>query len=235
MANTTNYNWETPDDTDLVKDGAAAIRTLGSSIDTTTKNLNPETTTGDISYRSATANVNTRLALGTAGKVLTVNSGATAPEWATPTTGGYTLLSTTALSGTSTTITSISGSYTDLVAYIDKVDFNSSAELNFQFNATANYYNNQLRNGVASYSGAQSKIRLTGSSVQFQGVFLYLPQYTRAFPKNGYAMEFDTNLGAVSWVHFADLNGAAVTQLVVTSQAGTSTMSGGNVYIYGVK
>lgn len=83
MATTTNYGWTTPDDTDLVKDGAAAIRTLGSAVDTTTKNLNPETTTGDIAYRSATANVNTRLGLGTAGQVLRVNSGATAPEWAT--------------------------------------------------------------------------------------------------------------------------------------------------------
>lgn len=34
MATTTNFSWETPDDTDLVKDGAAAIRTLGNSIDT---------------------------------------------------------------------------------------------------------------------------------------------------------------------------------------------------------
>jgi len=34
MATTTNYGWTTPDDTALVKDGAAAIRTLGSSIDT---------------------------------------------------------------------------------------------------------------------------------------------------------------------------------------------------------
>jgi hypothetical protein len=34
MATTTNYGWTTPDDTNLVKDGAAAIRTLGSSIDT---------------------------------------------------------------------------------------------------------------------------------------------------------------------------------------------------------
>jgi hypothetical protein len=34
MATTTNYGWTTPDDTDLVKDGAAAIRTLGSSVDT---------------------------------------------------------------------------------------------------------------------------------------------------------------------------------------------------------
>ncbi len=83
MANTTNYNWETPDDTDLVKDGAAAIRTLGSSIDTTTKNLNPQTTTGALAYRSATANVNTALPIGTPNQVLRVNSGGTAPEWAT--------------------------------------------------------------------------------------------------------------------------------------------------------
>jgi hypothetical protein len=83
MATTTNYGWDTPDDTDLVKDGAAAIRTLGSSIDTTTKNLNPQTTTGALAYRSATANVNTALPLGTANQVLRVNSGGTAPEWAT--------------------------------------------------------------------------------------------------------------------------------------------------------
>jgi hypothetical protein len=83
MATTTNYGWDTPDDTDLVKDGAAAIRTLGSSVDTTTKNLNPQTTTGALAYRSATANVNTALPIGTANQVLRVNSGGTAPEWAT--------------------------------------------------------------------------------------------------------------------------------------------------------
>jgi hypothetical protein len=81
MANTTNYNWETPDDTDLVKDGAAAIRTLGSSVDTTTKALNPSTTLGDIEYRSATANTNTRLPIGTTGQVLSVVGGV--PAWAT--------------------------------------------------------------------------------------------------------------------------------------------------------
>ena len=83
MATTTNYGWETPDDTDLVKDGAAAIRTLGSSVDTTTKNLNPETTLGDLAFRSATSNVNTRLGVGSAGQVLTVAAGV--PSWATPT------------------------------------------------------------------------------------------------------------------------------------------------------
>lgn len=34
MATTTNNGWETPDDTDLVKDGALAMRTLGNAIDT---------------------------------------------------------------------------------------------------------------------------------------------------------------------------------------------------------
>jgi hypothetical protein len=81
MATTTNYSWSTPDDTALVKDGAAAIRTLGSSIDTTTKALNPSTTLGDIEYRSSTANTNTRLPIGTAGQVLAVVGGV--PAWAT--------------------------------------------------------------------------------------------------------------------------------------------------------
>jgi hypothetical protein len=81
MATTTNYGWTTPNDTDLVKDGAAAIRTLGSSVDTTTKALNPSTTLGDIEYRSATANTNTRLGIGSTGQVLTVAGGV--PTWAT--------------------------------------------------------------------------------------------------------------------------------------------------------
>ena len=82
MATTTNYSWTTPDDTDLVKDGAAAIRTLGSSADTTVKDLNPGTTAGDIDYyTSSTAKA--RVAIGTAGQVLKVNAGGTAPEWGT--------------------------------------------------------------------------------------------------------------------------------------------------------
>jgi len=105
MATTTNYGWTTPDDTALVKDGASAIRSLGTSVDTTTKNLNPETTLGDISYRSSTANVNTRLPLGTAGQVLKVNSGATAPEWATDASG-----MTNPMTTTGDTIYSSSGS-----------------------------------------------------------------------------------------------------------------------------
>ena len=88
MATTTNYGWTTPDDTALVKDGASAIRTLGSSIDTTTKNLNPSTTLGDIEYRSSSANTNTRLGIGSTGQVLTVSGGV--PSWTTPSSGALT-------------------------------------------------------------------------------------------------------------------------------------------------
>ena len=117
MATTTNYGWTTPDDTSLVKDGASAIRTLGSSVDTTTKALNPETTLGDLAYRSSTANVKTRLPLGTAGQFLAVNSGATAPEWvAAPASGGMTLLSTTTMSGAASyTLSSINQTYKRLM------------------------------------------------------------------------------------------------------------------------
>ena len=80
MATTTNYGWVTPDDTSLVKDGAAAIRTLGTSVDTTTKNLNPSTTLGDIEYRSSTANTNTRVGIGSSGQNLSVVAGV--PAWA---------------------------------------------------------------------------------------------------------------------------------------------------------
>jgi len=54
MANTTNFNWETPDDTDLVKDGAAAIRTLGNGIDTSFVDLKGGTTGQVLSKTSGT-------------------------------------------------------------------------------------------------------------------------------------------------------------------------------------
>jgi hypothetical protein len=91
MATTTNYGWTTPDDTALVKDGAAAIRTLGTSIDTTTYNnsLLPIVKTivdakGDIIAATAADTVS-RLAVGANNTVLTADSStATGLKWATP-------------------------------------------------------------------------------------------------------------------------------------------------------
>lgn len=54
MATTTNFGWSTPDDTDLVKNGASAIRTLGSSIDTSMVYLKGGTTGQILSKTSGT-------------------------------------------------------------------------------------------------------------------------------------------------------------------------------------
>ena len=104
MATTTpNYGWSVPTSTDLVKDGATAIETLGDSVDATVKALNPETTLGDIAYRSATANTNTRLAIGTTGQVLTVSGGV--PAWgAAPAASALTLIATGTAAGTATSL-----------------------------------------------------------------------------------------------------------------------------------
>ena len=100
MPTTTNFGWTTPADTDLVKDGALAIRTLGNGIDTslldlkggtTGQNLRKATNT-DLDFTWAGDATNTvvdaegdllvgdsadtlqRLAIGTTGQVLTADT-----------------------------------------------------------------------------------------------------------------------------------------------------------------
>lgn len=91
MATTTNYSWTTPDDTALVKDGAAAIRSLGTAIDSTvfTNAGNAIAKTivdakGDIIAATAADTVS-RLAVGANDTVLTADSStATGLKWVAP-------------------------------------------------------------------------------------------------------------------------------------------------------
>ena len=137
MATTTNYGWTTPDDTALVKDGASAIRTLGSSIDTTLKaQIDAQipdsllTTTGDIIYASG-ASTPARLPIGTTGQILNVSGGL--PAWTNASSsGGMTLLSTTSLSGASVVISSINQTYKNLYILIYGVT-NATADGDFQW------------------------------------------------------------------------------------------------------
>lgn len=54
MATTTNFGWTTPNDTDLVKDGAAAIRTALNGVDTSFVDLKGGTTGQILSKASGT-------------------------------------------------------------------------------------------------------------------------------------------------------------------------------------
>ena len=115
MATTTNFGWETPDDTDLVKDGAAAIRTALGGVDTSFVDLKGGTTGQVLAKASGTdldfswvavdpltildakgdlitataADTPARLAVGTNGQTLVADSStATGLKWATPAGGG---------------------------------------------------------------------------------------------------------------------------------------------------
>jgi len=119
MATTTNYSWTTPDDTALVKDGAAAIRSLGTAIDTTVFNNAGAAIAktivdakGDLIVGTAADTVARLASSASDGNVLTVDtSTATGLKWAAPAGGGKVLQVVSTSFGTSTSTTSTT--YTD--------------------------------------------------------------------------------------------------------------------------
>lgn len=204
MATTTNYGWDTPDDTDLVKDGAAAIRTLGSSVDTTTKALNPSTTLGDIEYRSSTANTNTRLGIGTTGQVLSVSGGV--PAWGSPSTGAI-IQVVSATTSTQAVSSSASFANTNLTATITPTSASNKILVMISQNGCGKYSSNTslqliLLRGATTVLNIDSAGGLTGdSSLNFFGsisaAYLDSPATTSA---TTYKTQFNSAAGSGSTV-----------------------------------
>jgi hypothetical protein len=168
MASTTNYSWSTPDDTALVKDGAAAIRSLGSAIDTTVFNNASAAIAktivdakGDLIAATAADTVS-RLAVGTNGQVLTADSAeATGLKWITTSSGSLTTIAT--FTGNNTTgtwtVSSIPSTYKHIMIVGQGLQ-NSTAnlrEVGFRFNGDtgANYTYGFIRSvgGTVDASG----------------------------------------------------------------------------------
>jgi hypothetical protein len=222
MANTTNYNWETPDDADLVKDGAAAIRTLGSAIDTTTKNLNPSTTLGDIEYRSSTANTNTRLGIGSTGNVLTVAGGV--PTWAAPaapaTGANWSLVNAggTALTGASTITVSGISSADKIFIIISGASAAAGAWINARLNADST-------NGNYKQWGTGLYGTTTWNKANIQGETLSSTQFWMA--------RLSTNGGSVAhgYLSLTGGNAAGLKMIQFSANADNAggTDTGGNV------
>ena len=164
MANpTTNYGWPMPTSTDLVTDLPADFALFGQPVDTSLKALNPETTLGDIAYRSSTSNTNTRLGIGSTSQVLTVAGGV--PTWATPSAGAMTLIQRSTFSNvanTSTTFDSVFSTTYATYSIVIENCFAATAADNLQFQyryagpttqATTNIWSNYT---TTIYSGAQA-------------------------------------------------------------------------------
>jgi hypothetical protein len=116
MANTTNFGWATPDDTDLVKDGAAAIRTLGSAIDTSLMDLEGGTT-GQILSKNSNTDMDFVWITNDVGDITAVNTNS-------PLTGGGTsgalTLSYDYAAGSKLTLNAQTATYTVVLADADQ-------------------------------------------------------------------------------------------------------------------
>ena len=246
MATTTNYGWTTPDDTALVKDGAAAIRTLGSSVDTTTKNLNPSTTLGDVEYRSSTANTNTRLGIGSTGQVLTVAGGV--PTWAAPPSAGLNLISTTTFSGVSSqSINSVfSSTYDNYLMHIN-IDSSADTTVNYRMrtgsdDSTSVYgYSHRFIDGAGNIAfdgnaNAQSSGKLGNTNstpiTNLQAI-IHSPNLAQTTAMNNYwVMPTNTLTGLNATTFGGNTVGTATQYTGITIFPASGTMTG-SVSIYG--
>ena len=205
----------------------------------TTGMTNPMTTTGDTIY-SSSGSTPARLGIGSTGQVLTVAGGV--PSWSTPS-GGMTLISTTTLSGATTTLSSIPQTYNSLFVVV--------------YGVTANTGNNELSIQPNAVSNLTDYIRSLDSSVQSnknQEIGLFGGNYSlRTDSNNAISLRIDnytstTNYKPLIWSGFfvettptnkpviaggAFRSNTAITSLVL--RYGGNTFSAGTVLLYGVK
>lgn len=251
MATTTNYGWTTPDDTALVKDGASAIRSLGTAIDTTVFNNASAAIAktivdakGDIIAATAADTVS-RLAVGANDTVLTADSStATGLKWATAG-GGLTLASIasgTTTSGTTLTFSSLTQDYLVFIGNAFSVGTAGTITATINSNSTGVYNYNGFRirdtfNTAALHSQSATSIPLTVANLEASettnGIVLIFENAKKAgftsFQHYTYSRDTAGNTTYVSMAGFVALS-AQMTSLTLTF---AGTLSAGNYKLIG--
>jgi hypothetical protein len=213
----------------------------------TTGMVNPMTTTGDTIY-SSSGSTPARLGIGTAGQVLQVNSGATAPEWATPASGGgMTLISTTTLTGASVSLTSIPGTYKNLQLVLrDFYPSSSSTSIRMKLN---NDTNNNLDYFTVRSTSTASANSLGGNDLAFNDnstnqnnsdgdahAILNFYDYAEALKQIGDGVYVYNTPSGYAFVYctfiYKPSTSAAITSIQLAP--GSGNFGGGTALLYGV-
>jgi hypothetical protein len=259
MATTTNYGWTTPDDTSLVKDGASAIRSLGSAIDTTVFNNAGAAIAktivdakGDIIAATA-ADTISRLAVGANDTVLTADSStATGLKWATPSSGGMTLISEqSASASTSIVFSSIPGTYKQIFLIWGGLYTSDNSDFALRINNDSGSNYMRMRWGVAggsftSASGSATSIytlitNATSSTDIFSSGMGYLlidnySSTTKTKRFNSQRTFYNGNNTAEDYIGIWNST-SAITSLDIVRTGGTGTftnMTNTSIRLYGV-
>lgn len=242
MANpTTNYGFVLPTSTDLVTDLPADFDVALQGVDTRLKALNPETTLGDIAYRSSTANTNTRLGIGTTGQILTVSGGV--PVWAAaPAGASMTSIASGSLTGASVSLTSISGSYRDLILRLSNYSSNGdSFGVSYRYNnvSTSSYRgtgatdSNALAFNATEIDGSNPQDTSAGNGFIELQIFDYAGS-TWKVARNLAITNNDTTPTTFNIQNFTVLSNitAAITRIDIFSDG--ADFDGGTYVLYGV-
>ena len=197
---------------------------------------------GDLVYGTAN-DAYTRLGIGTAGQYLKVNSGATAPEWATLSAGGMTELATGTLSGSAVSITSISGSYKNLVLVVRNFkpatdDANLRMRFNNDSNARYAFTSSNASNGELFGDTSMNVASGNDNSVATGLIYITIPDYANTVTwKYFNALSVQVNATTTTSGNFQHRFGAynqttAVTEINLLSSSGNLTS--GDYILYGV-
>ena len=134
--------------------------------------LNPALVQGDLIYADGTDTIN-RLAKGTAAQVLTMNAGATAPEWATAGGGAYNFISDTNCSGASSfEINDLPATYDNYLLLMTGVKNNNSVSYlrttvgTSSSYASSGYYWSRWGVGIGN-GGSGATVSQSGSYFEF--------------------------------------------------------------------
>lgn len=250
MANpTTNYSFAMPTNTDLVKDLPADFEVFGQAVDTQMK-TNADaaiakslvTTKGDI-IAATGASTPARLAVGSNDQVLTADStAATGMKWATVAGGGQTLLSTTTLSGTTTSVTGISGSYNQLLVKVLNPTFATGGQQIYVGinSSTTNVWGNTMVSSSATLdttAGGRIQMNVTQDNTGGGCIMYVLIDNYASTNRKSYSVQ---GIGIVSGA-YRSFNGgggiginSAITSIQVIG-ASSYAFNGGTVEVWGIK